>query len=153
MSTVLLALGSNIGDRAINFETAIELIGTSGEINVVKRSSFYMTRPVGGPPQDDYLNGVVEAETSLSSSELLSRLKDIEKKMGRKPARPDSPRIIDIDILFFDNERVEKKDLIIPHPRLHKRGFVLKGLVEIAPEKMHPVLKKTVRELAAGNLA
>ena len=114
---------------------------------MVKASSVYETDPVGGPLQGKYLNAVWEIKTSFLPVELLNELLRLEKRMGRRRTVPNAPRIIDLDILFYGDEVIQRKGLQIPHPRLHERGFVLKPLAEIAPNFMHPVLKKTVRVL------
>jgi len=147
MAIAYLGIGSNIGDKAANCEEAVRLLNAFKDIRVARSSSFYGTRPVGGPPQEDYLNGVVKVTTGIPVSGLLSAVKDIEHRMGREPSGRDHPRIIDIDILFYDDLTVRTEELTVPHPRMHKRRFVLKGLCEIAPEAVHPVLARTVREL------
>ena len=101
MVRAYLGIGSNIGDKQGNCEKAVELLREEKGIEVTSRSSFYQTRPVGGPPQEDFINGTVEIETSLSPEELLEALKDMEKRMGRGPAGKDHPRIIDLDILLY----------------------------------------------------
>jgi 2-amino-4-hydroxy-6-hydroxymethyldihydropteridine diphosphokinase len=122
------------------------LRGTIG-VKVGAISEFYDTKAVGGPPQPDYLNGVLEAETDLSPEECLRSLKKIENEMGRATAERDHPRIIDIDILLFDESVINTSNLDIPHPRMHERHFVLRGLSEIAPDVVHPLTGKTAREL------
>lgn len=141
-----LSIGSNLGDRRHNCLEAIRLIEAEG-IKVVKRSSLYETKPWGLKDQPDFINMVVCAETSLSPEELLKKLKFIEKKMGRKESKRWGPRLIDIDILFYDDLVIDSPELKIPHPYIKEREFVLLPLSEIEPEFVHPVLKKTVREL------
>lgn len=116
-------------------------------IKVVKRSSLYETKPWGLKAQPDFINMVVCAETGISPEELLKKLKFIEKKMGRKESKRWGPRLIDIDILFYDDLVIDSPELKIPHPYIKEREFVLLPLSEIEPEFVHPVLKKTVREL------
>ncbi|MBF0494460.1 MAG: 2-amino-4-hydroxy-6-hydroxymethyldihydropteridine diphosphokinase [Candidatus Omnitrophica bacterium] len=151
MPQIFLALGSNVGKKKANLEQALRLLVRHKVIANIKRSTFYTTKPVGGPPQDDYLNGVIKAKTTLSPLKLLKALKNIEIEMGRKKAGKNYPRVIDIDILLYDNRVMRTKKLTIPHPRMHKRVFVLKGLAEIAPAIMHPVIGKTMSELLNYN--
>ena len=147
MHRVYVGIGSNIGDRQKNLGEAVSRLGSEQSVKLVTQSSFYETHPVGGPPQEDYLNGVLEAETSLSPEDLLVFFKRIEQDMGRVPAGRNEPRVIDLDILLYDNEVLKKDKIEIPHPRMHERSFVLKPLAEIAPEAVHPVFKKTIQEL------
>lgn len=112
----------------------------------VKSSSVYETDPVGGPPQGKYLNAIWKIETALSPRELKESLKKIELKLGRKPSFRNTPREMDLDIIFYGDRIVDEPDLKIPHPRYHERWFVLKPLMELAPDKVHPELKRTVRE-------
>ncbi len=108
---------------------------------------MYETKPWGELHQDNFINIVVLAETSLSPVELLKRIKCIEQDMGRKETYRWGPRIIDIDILFYDSIILKTEDLIIPHPLLHKRDFVLQPFMELSPEFIHPLLKKSIRNL------
>lgn len=147
MSIVYLGIGSNIGERGSNCEKAVHRLRSTEKVEVVERSGTYITKPVSGPPQDDYLNEVLKIKTDHVPETLLSILKDIENEMGRKPAGRNHPRIIDIDILLYDDETVITDDLVIPHPRMHERNFVLKGLAKIAPGVVHPIFGKTAREL------
>ncbi|MBF0215964.1 MAG: 2-amino-4-hydroxy-6-hydroxymethyldihydropteridine diphosphokinase [Candidatus Omnitrophica bacterium] len=151
MSKVYLSIGSNIGDRYENCNEAVRLVGGTQGIEIQRVSSLYLTKPVGGPPnQREYMNGVVEMETVLLPEACLDVLKDIEKQMGRTPAEKDHPRIIDIDILFYDSLVMEEPDLIIPHPGAHTREFVLRGLNELAPDMVHPYMGATMAELYAS---
>ena len=147
MAIVYLGIGSNIGNRKKNCELAVERISSVSGISMLKRSSFYETEPVGGPPQRKYLNGVVKIRTELSPVRCLEIFKDIEKEMGRKSSGRNYPRIIDIDILLYGARKIRAKNITVPHPRMHERYFVLKGLKEIAPGVRHPGLKRTVRSL------
>ena len=146
MAIVHLGIGSNIGDRQANCERALELLGGRG-IKIKKVSSMYETRPWGLKEQPDFINMAAEAETDLSPEELLDALKGIEKEMGRKDTVKWGPRVIDLDILFYNDEIVDTQRLRIPHPFIHERDFVVVPLAEIAPDKVHPVLKKSVRQL------
>jgi 2-amino-4-hydroxy-6-hydroxymethyldihydropteridine diphosphokinase len=151
MATVYLGIGSNIGDREANLKEAVHRLEMTENAKVAACSSFYLTKPAGGPPQEDYLNGVLKVETGLPPGELLDTLKNIEKEMGREdPAGKNYPRIIDIDILLYDGLVMETDKLFIPHPRMHEREFVLEPFAEIAPEAVHPALERTVRELYEG---
>lgn len=145
LRTAYLSLGSNVGDREGNLRTAIEKLREVGE--VLKISSIYETEPVEFTNQPWFLNCAVEFETKQSPRELLAGVLEIEESMGRKRIQPKGPRTIDIDILLFGDDIVNEEKLMIPHPAMHERGFVLEPLAEIAPEVKHPVLKKTVREM------
>lgn len=135
-----------MGDRQTNCRNAVERLKDKG-IVIKKASSMYETKPWGLEEQPEFINMAIEAETSLSPEELLRALKDIEKEMGRKDTVRWGPRIIDLDILFYDDIVINMGHLQIPHPLLHKRDFVLLPLSEIAPDKVHPVLKKNIRQL------
>jgi len=146
MATVFIGIGSNLGDKTANCARAVELLAAAGIIPV-KKSSLRQTEPWGVKEQPEFINMAIMAETRLSPGELLLELKNIEKQMGRVETIRWGPRCIDLDILFYNDMIVTEKDLCIPHPLLHKREFVLLPLAEIAPDKWHPVLKKTVRAL------
>ncbi len=136
METVYLGVGSNLGDREKYIQQAIQYLRETPGISVKKISSLYETDPVGGPPQGKFLNGAIELETALSPRELLVRLKEIEKKAGRKRRVRYGPREIDLDILFFGDQEISDGDLQIPHPRIQEREFVKIPLREIAPERL-----------------
>ncbi|MEW6585311.1 MAG: 2-amino-4-hydroxy-6-hydroxymethyldihydropteridine diphosphokinase [Nitrospirota bacterium] len=146
MSTAYIGIGSNLGDRQKNCERAIELLLQQG-ISVNKRSSFYETEPWGMKDQPLFLNMAVEVETGCSPEELLAVVKGIESAMGRDETVRWGPRVIDLDILLIDQMVVSSRDLEVPHPHMHVRAFVLEPLEEIAPHVIHPLLKKSVREL------
>jgi 2-amino-4-hydroxy-6-hydroxymethyldihydropteridine diphosphokinase len=146
VETVYLGLGGNLGNRADNLRKVREFI--SERIKIDKVSSVYETEPVSEIKQPKFLNMVVKTHTSLSPLGLLITLKSIELKMGRIPdPRPNAPRIIDIDILMFGDKNIAGDQLTIPHARLPERAFVLVPFAEIAPDVVHPVLHKTVKEL------
>ena len=148
MATVYIGIGSNLGDRHSNCEESVKRIRELKDVKVTAVSGFYETSPVGGPPQPMYINGVICLETQTGPAELLADLKNIEKIMGRSDAAlRDLPRMIDLDIILYGNLIIETKELKVPHPRMHERFFVLKGLAEVAPDVIHPVLKKTAGEL------
>lgn len=140
-------MGSNLGDRALFLEKAQGSVSKLPKTRFLKASSVYETDPVGGPPQGKFLNAVWEIETSLSPEELKTQLKRIEVRLGRKRTTQNAPREIDLDILFYGDQLIHGTDLEIPHPRLHERLFVLMPLCELDPQKIHPRLKKTAREL------
>lgn len=152
MATVYIGIGSNLGKRRYNCEKAIKKIKEKG-IVVKKISSMYETKPWGLKEQPLFINMVVEIETKINPEELLKMLKEIEVEMGRKETLRWGPRIIDLDILLYNNEIIDQEDLKIPHPFLHQRDFVLLPLSEIAPDLIHPVLKKTIKQLREELLA
>jgi 2-amino-4-hydroxy-6-hydroxymethyldihydropteridine diphosphokinase len=133
MAIVYLGLGSNLGDRAGHIDRAIQDMAKCG-IKVCKMSAVIETDPVGGPPQGKFLNAVVECETQLSPAELLKILKDIERSLGRVKTVTDGPREIDLDILMYDQLKLDVPGLTIPHPKMRSREFVMAPLREIAPQ-------------------
>ena len=143
-----LSLGSNLGDRAANLRLAIERLARTGTLLAV--SSFYETEPVDFRDQPWFLNCVVALETGVSPGELLARVLDVEEEMGRRRTQDKGPRILDIDILLAADEVINQPGLKVPHPAMHERRFVLAPLVEIAPEAVHPIFRKTARELLAA---
>jgi 2-amino-4-hydroxy-6-hydroxymethyldihydropteridine diphosphokinase len=145
-----LSLGSNLGSRAKNLAAAVRFIREHG-VEVLRASSAYETEPVDHLDQPWFLNQVLQVRSSLSPFALLKLAKSIEARMKRVPTVAKGPRTIDIDILFADDLIVDLPDLAIPHPRLAQRNFVLVPLCEIAPEFRHPVLGKTIRELALSS--
>jgi len=147
LERVYLGVGSNLGNREIFLERAQGLLKKLPEVRFVRSSSVIETQPVGGPPQGKFLNTVWEIETSFSPEELKAHLQTIETELGRKRTIRNAPREIDLDILFYGDRIVKEKGLEIPHPRLHERFFVLNPLSEIAPQKIHPQRRKTVKEL------
>ena len=147
MSNVYLGLGTNLGDRKQNINKAIEAI--SLKMSISKQSSLYETTAWGYTNQPDFLNQVIQVETNLSPLRLLNFLKKTEVELGRVENFRYGPRLIDIDILFYDDLIKTTSRLQIPHPRIPERAFVLVPLNEIAPGYVHPVLKKTIAELLA----
>jgi 2-amino-4-hydroxy-6-hydroxymethyldihydropteridine diphosphokinase len=146
---VYLSLGSNLGDRAGNLRRATERLNSLGSVQAV--SGLYETEPVEVERvQPWFLNSVVALETQLDPRELLARLLALEEGMGRRRIEPKGPRTIDIDIVLFGNMVLDLPELTIPHPGMQQRRFVLEPLAEIAPELLHPVLKRSVRELLAA---
>jgi len=134
MIEAFIGIGSNIGERQKNLKKAITYIDAHQKITVEKVSSFIDTLPVGGPPQGNYLNGVIKIKTTLSPYDLLVFLQSIEKKLGRKRTVRFGPRTIDLDIILYGEERIDTPYLKVPHPRMQEREFVLKPLFEIAPQ-------------------
>jgi 2-amino-4-hydroxy-6-hydroxymethyldihydropteridine diphosphokinase len=145
MATVYLGLGSNLGNRARNIYAALRRLRSHVRLDQI--SSLYETEPVGLTDQPWFLNLVCAGVTELPAEDLLRAVKRIEGELGRRQGVRFGPRLIDIDILLYDDQVLATEQLEIPHPRLHKRGFVLVPLGELAPGLVHPVLKTSVREL------
>jgi 2-amino-4-hydroxy-6-hydroxymethyldihydropteridine diphosphokinase len=125
-----LALGSNLGDRLDNLRRAVALLGER-DVDVIRSSRVYETEPVGGPPQPEYLNAVIEVETELGAGDLLRACLDVEDVLGRVRAERWGPRVLDVDVLTFGRDRIDSPDLVVPHPRMHERAFVLVPLLEL----------------------
>lgn len=140
-----LSLGSNVGDRELQLRDAIARLDTAGRVVAV--SSFYETEPVEFTEQPWFLNCAVAVETEKTPRELMAAILQIEQQMGRRRVQKKGPRTIDIDILLFGDTVVEVEELSIPHPAMQQRRFVLEPLAEIASGEIHPVLKKTIREM------
>jgi len=145
LATVYLGLGSNLGKREENLRNALKSL--AGKVEVMKVSSFYETEPQGYKEQPLFLNAACEITTDLRPREVLALAREIEKRMGRKPAFRNAPREIDIDILLYDGLKLDTAELTIPHPRLRERAFVLVPLAEIAPGLVEPVTGKSVATL------
>src|SRR6476659_2933394 len=151
MHRVYIGLGSNLGDRKANLREAEEKLAALPETRIVKASSLYESEPLGNA-KTWFVNSVLELETEFEADELLKRTKAIETAMGRKRVKGKrwGSRIIDLDLLLFDNQTVGKRTLKIPHPEMHKRRFVLLPLAELAPQFTHPQLGTTISELLGG---
>jgi 2-amino-4-hydroxy-6-hydroxymethyldihydropteridine diphosphokinase len=146
MPKAFIGVGSNLGNREKHCNNAVRFLEESG-IAVLKRSTMIETEPWGVTEQPSFMNMVIEIMTDLNPAELLALLKKTERASGRTGTIRWGPRIIDLDILFYDDRVVKTPDLEIPHPRISEREFVLRPLAEIAPDIVHPVLKKNVRTL------
>jgi len=147
MKKIFISLGSNVGSRQKILEEALFSFQQHDFISIEKVSSFYESTAWGKIEQDSFLNAVLEATTLLSPHELLESCQTIERDLGRSKKSDFGPRCIDLDILFYGEEVVCEETLLIPHPLLHERHFVLKGLKEISPEFQHPILSLSVSEL------
>ena len=145
--TVYLALGTNLGNRLANLKEAVAALPPQMEVKA--KSDVYETPPWGFKEQEQFLNQVLRVETYLQPEPLLRHLKRLEIALGRKESFPNGPRQIDLDILFYDDLVLYSPALMIPHPYVHERGFVLVPLMDIAPDFVHPVRQKTIRELVS----
>jgi len=150
MESVYIGIGSNIGHKIDNCRKAISLMGQLEGCSVRLQSPFYRTEPVGVEGQDTFVNGVVCVDTDLSAASLLKQLLKIETDMGRVRLKKWDARVIDLDILLFGSSIINKPDLIVPHPLMHLRRFVLTPLLQITPDLVHPILGKSIRELAGA---
>ncbi len=146
-SEVLIGFGSNLGDRSHSINRALQALFRLAETSLLKLSSLYETAPVGYLEQGAFLNGVVQLKTTLSASQLLTTLLAIEKSLGRERLQRWGPRTVDLDILFFADRVINEADLLVPHPEIVRRLFVLEPLCEIVPDLVHPVNGETVADL------
>ena len=146
---VYIAIGSNMGDRIQNCREGLRRLQEISGVRVIRSSSAYETEPVGEGLEGWFINAVAEAETDLDPVALVEHLKRIEGEMGREKSRDRSNRPIDLDLLFYGELLLESKDLIVPHPLLHRRRFVLEPLTELVPGQIHPGLGKKVKDLWA----
>lgn len=150
--TAFIGFGSNVGDRLDYCDRAVTLLGLLPNTRVIAVSSLYETEPVadaGNPGTGWFLNGVVRLETEMVPERLLAVCRDMEQALGRNQERREGPRTLDLDILFYGNRVIDRANLVIPHPRLHLRRFVLAPMAELDPDWRHPVFNRTVRELLA----
>ncbi|MEW6071765.1 MAG: 2-amino-4-hydroxy-6-hydroxymethyldihydropteridine diphosphokinase [Planctomycetota bacterium] len=156
MVEVLIALGANLGRRRESLEQAVAALAGAAGFEVLAVSPWIETLPVGGPPgQPPYLNGALRGRTTLSAAALLALLRTIEAAAGRDRAREErwGPRTLDLDLLFYGEEEIARSDLVVPHPRLEDRAFVLAPLAHLVPDKCLPRCRRTVRERLAELLA
>jgi len=149
MSRVFLSLGSNLGDRLSNIQQAVSSLSMSEHIKIVKTSSFYETEPWGNKNQEWFINAAVALDTDFTCEELLEFCQNIEVQLGRVRRENEkwAQRAIDIDILMYDNKIIDKPNLIVPHPLMHLRAFVLVPMLEVKSDLIHPVLNKTISDL------
>ena len=145
MSGIFISLGSNLGDRSENLSKALQLLST--KCTIFGASSIYETEPLYKQDQPFFLNQVIEVKTALRAHELLYFCLDIERQMGRVRSLKNEPRIIDLDLLLYKDIIINTTNLILPHPLIQERKFVLVPLCEISPLKIHPVLNKSMKEL------
>ncbi|WP_392486497.1 2-amino-4-hydroxy-6-hydroxymethyldihydropteridine diphosphokinase [Haloimpatiens sp. FM7315] len=142
-----IGLGSNLGDKEYNLNKAIEYINNSPYTKVIKVSSFYITKPYGYLDQEDFLNCALAVETLLNPEKLMDILLNIEKELKRERLIKWGPRTIDLDILLYDDLVISKEKIVVPHPFMQDRMFVLEPLTEIAPYAIHPLLNKRIYQL------
>ncbi len=152
---VVIGLGANLGDAPATIDAAMGAIGDLPGVTVVRRSSLWLTDPVGGPPQPAYCNGALAVRTALSPVQLMRGLLGIERRFGRTRGERNAPRTLDLDLLWIEGETVRSSepgepDLEVPHPRLRERAFALVPLLEVAPNAQDPITGKTYLELLAG---
>ncbi|MBN1689577.1 MAG: 2-amino-4-hydroxy-6-hydroxymethyldihydropteridine diphosphokinase [Dehalococcoidia bacterium] len=148
MTLAYIGLGSNLGDREANLDTAIDMLSQNARIVAV--SSIFLTEPEIFKEQRDFLNCVACVDTDYTPAELLKMLHGIEEQMGRERTYAGAPRVIDMDLLFFGSDIISQPGLDVPHPRLHLRAFVLAPMLEIAPSFVHPASHKSIKELLKG---
>jgi len=146
--TAYISVGSNLGDKMANCRKGIFGLGQTGGVEVVRVAPCYRTAPVDFLDQEWFVNTVVKIETSLSPANLLRKLKSIETQIGRKPPPVRfGPRILDLDVVLYDDVVMELENLVLPHPRMHERRFVLQPFCDIDPDVVHPVLGQTITDL------
>ena len=150
MPLAYIGLGSNEGERELMISRAVQLLREQPSIHVTQLSFLKEYEPVGGPPQDRYVNAVAAIETSLSPVDLLAALQRVERALGRRPSTVRwGPRPIDLDVLLYGDAVIHEPHLTVPHPRMHARRFVLEPFAHLAPEALHPMLHQTIRQMLA----
>ena len=142
-----IGIGSNLGDKRSNCDQAVERIGRIRGCRLMQSSPWFLTRPVGVEGQDWYMNGAASLEAEISAHDLLTHLLEVESAMGRVRTEKWGPRTIDLDLLLFGEEIISDRDLQVPHPLMHTRRFVLVPMVHLAPQLIHPVLRRTMADL------
>ena len=148
MPLAYICLGSNLGDRRATLQAAVRRLRAEPGLRLADSSEVYETAPVGGPPgSGPFLNAVVAVETDRAPHDLLTLLRAVEHQFGRVRGEPNAPRTLDLDLLLYDDQVLSTPDLVVPHPRLHERAFVLVPLADIDPDVVHPKLKKTAAQL------
>ncbi len=150
MQQACIGIGTNVGDRLANVNFAIHALDALGLVRVLQCSNIYETPPVGPVQQGAYFNAALRLETSLPPAELRRQLAEIELQAGREPQEKRihwGPRVLDLDLLLYEDQVIDEPELRLPHPRLHERWFALKPLADVAPDWVHPVLHRTVAEL------
>ena len=150
MTHAYIGFGSNIDDRLNYITQALQLLLEVDSVSLIQISSLYETEPVGYEEQDWFLNGVIAVETRLLAHQLLRLLKEIEGRVGRQHRKRWGPREVDLDLLIYDQCCVNTPDLIVPHPEMHQRSFVLVPFAEIAPDVLHPICQQNVQTLLAN---
>lgn len=150
MTHAYIGFGSNIGDRFAHTDLALRQLLQRDGISLIQVSSLYETEPVGYIEQDWFLNGVVAVATDLLPHQLLNQLKQIEKRVGRRHRIRWGPREIDLDLLIYSQCLINTPDLVVPHPQMHRRSFVLAPFAEIAPDVIHPILRQRIDKLLAA---
>ena len=148
MTTAYIGLGSNLGEREKSIRNAVKILADGEGIEVVRISEIIETDPLGHANQPKYLNAVAETTTTLSAEELHKKMVDVEVSLGREQKEKWTSRIIDLDLLLYGADVIKHPELTVPHPQMHLRSFVLKGLRELNPEMLHPVINEPVKELA-----
>ena len=150
MAYAYIGFGSNIDDRLNYIAQALRLLSEADDVSLIQISSLYETEPVGYEEQDWFLNGVIAVETSLLVHQLLALLKTIEGLVGRRNRTRWGPREVDLDLLIYDQCCINTSDLIVPHPGMHQRNFVLVPFAEIAPDVLHPIFQQNIRTLLSN---